>query len=68
MKTEIILKNFIDGSLIESTTSTYQEIYDLGKGEVIGKVPFSTRNEVKLAIESAQKDFEGWEQMPVDER
>jgi malonate-semialdehyde dehydrogenase (acetylating)/methylmalonate-semialdehyde dehydrogenase len=55
-----ILKNYINGEWIESTTQEYRDVVNPATGEVIAKVPFSTVEETNEAIAAAKKAFERW--------
>jgi len=62
------LQLFINGRWVDSSSTTAKPIYDPGKGEVIGEVPFALKEEVDEAVESAQRAFEDWREVPITER
>lgn len=62
------LELLIDGRWQGSASTQIQRIYDPGKGRPIGEVPFSTREEVNLAVEPSQISFEKWSRKPILER
>jgi malonate-semialdehyde dehydrogenase (acetylating)/methylmalonate-semialdehyde dehydrogenase len=55
-----ILKNYIDGEWIESSSEHIREVLNPATGEVIAKVPMSTTSETEEAIQAAHKAFPRW--------
>ena len=55
-----ILKNYINGEWIESSSSDIRDVFNPATGEVIARVPMSTTEETEVAIESANKAFPRW--------
>ncbi|WP_255298298.1 CoA-acylating methylmalonate-semialdehyde dehydrogenase [Brevibacillus dissolubilis] len=71
MKTDHVtkqLKNYIGGAWVDSETSRYEEIPNPATGEVISRVPLSTRAEVDAAVQAAKAAFPAWSQTPVVDR
>ncbi|WP_338602743.1 CoA-acylating methylmalonate-semialdehyde dehydrogenase [Sulfolobus tengchongensis] len=62
------LKLYINGEYVNSKTETWGKAYNPAKDEVIAEVPFSTKDEVRQAIQSAQEAFEKWREVPVTQR
>lgn len=62
------LQLFINGKWVDSSSTESRPIYDPGKGEVIGEAPFALKEEVDDAVESAQRAFESWREIPITER
>lgn len=63
------LKNYINGSWIKSETNHVEDVINPAKDEVIGRVPFSTKEEVKSAIGAAKESFESeWRNASINER
>ena len=62
------LQNYIGGTWVPSATDRYQEVPNPATGEVIGRVPLSTKNEVDAAVEAARLAFPAWSQTPVVDR
>ncbi|ARM74704.1 CoA-acylating methylmalonate-semialdehyde dehydrogenase [Acidianus manzaensis] len=62
------LKIYINGEIKESKTDTWGKAFNPTKDEVIANVPFSTRDEVREAIQSANEAFEKWKEIPITQR
>ncbi|WP_345587637.1 aldehyde dehydrogenase family protein, partial [Sulfurisphaera tokodaii] len=62
------LKLYIDGQRVESKTEIWGNVYNPAKDEIIAQVPFSTKDETKEAIQSAQEAFEKWRELPITDR
>ena len=63
------LEILIDGKWKNSDSDKIQHVYDPGKGSVIGEVPFATKEEVEITIETSQRAFEEkWSGLPILER
>lgn len=58
------LKNFVNGEWVESTTSKYLDIENPSTAKPIGKVPMTTVDETKAAIEAAQEAWQSWRETP----
>ena len=63
-----VLKLFINGKWVESSSSEYVDVYDPGLGKVIAKVPMATEAEVDEAVEAAYEAFKSWSKLPVPDR
>ena len=61
-------KLLINGEFVDSQTQEWHDIVNPATQEVIGHVPFATRDEVNAAIAAAQNAFEGWRQTPIQAR
>ena len=61
-------KLLINGEFVDSQTQEWHDIVNPATQEVIGQVPFATRDEVNAAIAAAQNAFEGWRQTPIQAR
>jgi len=59
-----VLKNYIDGEWVESTTDRLLDITNPATDAVIGQVPLSTRSEMDAAVESAQEAWWDWRSTP----
>ncbi|MEM3820777.1 MAG: CoA-acylating methylmalonate-semialdehyde dehydrogenase [Candidatus Micrarchaeaceae archaeon] len=63
-----VVKNFVNGEPVESESSENFDVFNPAFGSVIAKVPDSTTDEVRSAIDTAQDAFEKWKKVPVTER
>lgn len=59
---------FAAGEAQASQTREYFDIFDPSTGEIIGRAPRCTSEEVNLAIRSAQEAFPGWADTPAIKR
>jgi malonate-semialdehyde dehydrogenase (acetylating)/methylmalonate-semialdehyde dehydrogenase len=62
------LKNYINGSWIESKAKEEIDVFNPATKELIAKVPVSTREELDYAAEVAQQSFKQWKEVPVPKR
>jgi malonate-semialdehyde dehydrogenase (acetylating)/methylmalonate-semialdehyde dehydrogenase len=62
------LQNYVGGVWRNSQSEKMKEIYDPGRGVVIGSVPFSLEDEVDEAVEAAVNAYESWRNKPLSER
>ncbi|MEY7999662.1 CoA-acylating methylmalonate-semialdehyde dehydrogenase [Clostridium sp. Mt-5] len=62
------LKFFASGRWQESKTNRYMDVFNPSTGEIIAKAPCCTKEEVNIAIKSANDAFPKWSQMPVIKR
>jgi len=53
-------QNFIDNSFQSSRTSQWIDLHDPATNNLVTRVPQSTDEEMRAAVESAQKAFPGW--------
>jgi len=63
-----ILKNYINGKWVESKSTELLDVDNPATGEVIAKVPMSTKEEVNEAVRAAKEAFPEWRQVPAIER
>lgn len=69
MNTNIkIMKNYINGKWVDPENHGYIDVENPATGEILAKVPLSTREATNHAIESAVKAFPGWSNTPVARR
>ncbi|UUX33487.1 CoA-acylating methylmalonate-semialdehyde dehydrogenase [Fundicoccus culcitae] len=55
-----VLKNYINGEWVDSQTDTFEDVVNPATGEVIAKVPLSTRAELDEAAAVAAEAFKVW--------
>jgi len=61
--------NYIDGEWIAASSGETYETRDPGKtGEVVGRYPLSTAEDVDRAVEAAHRAFQEWRDVPAPER
>jgi len=63
-----IVRNFIGGRWVEARAARYEEVPNPATGEVIGRVPVSTREDVDRAVEAAKEAYQTWSKTPVPRR
>ncbi|KLU26103.1 methylmalonate-semialdehyde dehydrogenase [Caballeronia mineralivorans PML1(12)] len=61
-------KLLIDGKFVESTTKEWRDIVNPATQELVGRVPFATKEEVDAAVASAVKAFQTWRLTPLGTR
>ncbi|MET3697522.1 methylmalonate-semialdehyde dehydrogenase [acylating] [Bacillus oleivorans] len=62
------IKNYMSGKWVEATTAKVEEVFNPATGEVIGRVPLSTREDVERAVLAAKKAFQEWKNVAVPKR
>ncbi|MDE1852437.1 MAG: CoA-acylating methylmalonate-semialdehyde dehydrogenase [Thaumarchaeota archaeon] len=68
MSSQTDLELLIGGRWTKSETSEWQSYYDPAMGRPLGKVPFSTKEEVAKAADSAAAAFDAWRSTPMGVR
>ena len=63
-----VLKNYVGGKWVDTAGGKFGEVINPSTGEVIAKVPLSTKEDVANAVETAQKTFETWRNVPAPKR
>ncbi len=58
------LQNYINGQWLPSASAVVQDVVNPATGEVMARVPLSTRDEVDQAVQAAQEAFWGWRSTP----
>ncbi|SNZ17566.1 methylmalonate-semialdehyde dehydrogenase [acylating] [Terribacillus aidingensis] len=62
------LKNYIGGKWVDSQSNDWEEVPNPATGEIIARVPLSTKQELNSAVENAQAAFQDWKKVPVPKR
>lgn len=62
------LQNFVDGQWLSSSSAQAIPVLNPAFSATLAEVPLSTANDVKIAVEAAERAFPGWRQTPVLER
>ncbi|MEO8514143.1 MAG: aldehyde dehydrogenase [Ignavibacteria bacterium] len=63
-----MIKNYINGELIEPVSEKYFDNFDPAIGEAYGIVPDSDERDVELAVSAAEAAFPAWANKPAEER
>src|SRR3989339_320575 len=63
-----MLKNYIDGEWVDSSSKNFLEVRNPASAEVLAKVPLSTATEVDVAVQAAQKAYWEWRTTPPVQR
>lgn len=58
-------KNFINGQFLESATSKYIEVPDPATNQIVTRVPETTPEELKAAVDAAKKAFPKWRKTTI---
>ena len=67
-QTVLTVKNFINGQWVESSSSQMEEVPNPATGEVIARVPISTREDVDHAVNVANAAYKKWKKVAVPKR
>lgn len=62
------IKNYINGQFVNPIQNNWIDNYNPSIGEVYGKIPNSSREDVELAYEAAKKAFPAWSNTTLEER
>src|SRR5699024_6907714 len=57
------IQNYIGGEWVDSTSQQSEKVYNPATGEVIARVPISTRADLDRAVQVASKAFETWKEV-----
>lgn len=63
-----LLKNYINGQWVESNSSESLEVPNPATGEVLARVPISTKEDLDKAVKAADYAFQKWKHVPVPKR
>lgn len=64
----LVLKNFIDGQWVPSSSSHNQAVFNPASEEELAQVPLGCAEDVHKAVAAAKKAFPQWRRTPVTER
>lgn len=62
------LKNYINGEWVSVSIDRYEDVPNPATGEILCRVPLSTKEDVDLAVKAAREAFKTWSQTPVPKR
>lgn len=63
-----VFKNYINGEWIDSQSGDFEDVYNPSTGEIIARVPHSTRAELDEAAEVANQAFTTWSKVSIPNR
>ncbi|ESU33955.1 methylmalonate-semialdehyde dehydrogenase [Bacillus sp. 17376] len=63
-----VLKNYINGEWVDAQSTEALDVPNPATGEVLARVPISTKADVDLAISAANEAFKTWKNTPVPKR
>lgn len=63
-----VLKNYIGGKWVASTSNQTESVYNPATGEVLAEVPISNADDLNQAIATAKEAFETWKNVAVPRR
>lgn len=63
-----VVRNYSSGTWVDADCDGYLDVENPSTGEIIGKIPLSTKDEVNRAIEGARTAFSEWSKTPVSRR
>src|SRR5437588_4661695 len=62
------LDNFIGGRWVQARGTEFFDVHNPAVGEIIGRTPLSTAEDVDAAVQAASQAFPGWRDTPVNAR
>ncbi|HZH61442.1 MAG TPA: CoA-acylating methylmalonate-semialdehyde dehydrogenase [Metabacillus sp.] len=68
IKTVQTLKNFISGQWVESSSRQVEEVPNPATGEILARVPISTREDLDHAVKVANEAYKKWKKVAVPKR
>src|SRR5499427_8855944 len=63
-----VLDNFIGGTWVKAHATEFFDVHNPAVGEVIGRTPLSTADDVDAAVQAAARAFPSWRDTPVNAR
>ncbi|MBD1382488.1 CoA-acylating methylmalonate-semialdehyde dehydrogenase [Metabacillus arenae] len=64
----VLLKNYIDGEWVDARGTETLEVPNPATGELLARVPISSKEDVDLAVSAAKTAFKAWKYTPVPKR
>lgn len=62
------MKNYISGQWVDARTESFEEVPNPATGEIMSRVPLSSKQDVDDAVKAALAAFPAWSAKPVVER
>ena len=59
---------YLNGEFVPSSSKKYSDVKNPATQEILSRVPFTLKEEMEKAVQSAQNAFHSWKQTPVSER
>ncbi|CAH0343811.1 CoA-acylating methylmalonate-semialdehyde dehydrogenase [Bacillus sp. CECT 9360] len=63
-----IVKNFVGGIWVDSSSEKYEAVPNPATGELLARVPLSTREDLEHAVAVAKEAFQTWKKVAVPQR
>jgi len=67
-KETMLLKNYINGEWVDAKGKDILDVPNPATGELLAKVPISSKEDVELAVSAAKEAFKAWKEVPVPKR
>lgn len=67
-KETMLLKNYINGEWVDAKGKDILDVPNPATGELLAKVPISSKEDVELAVSAAKEAFKAWKDVPVPKR
>ncbi|XOK62377.1 CoA-acylating methylmalonate-semialdehyde dehydrogenase [Paenibacillus elgii] len=68
MSNEKLLQNYIGGQWVDATSGKEDIVTNPATGEVLARVPLSSREDLDQAVRTAKEAFKQWSRVPVPRR
>lgn len=68
MSNEKLLQNYIGGQWVDATSGKEDIVTNPATGEVLARVPLSSRDDLDQAVQTAKEAFKQWSRVPVPRR
>ena len=63
-----VLKNYINGEWVDAESAETLDVPNPATGEIIARVPISSKEDVDKAVQAAKEAFQTWKNTPVPKR
>src|SRR3979409_708253 len=64
----VTLDNFIGGQWVKARTTDFFDVHNPAVGDIIGRTPLSSPDDVDAAVQAAAQAFPAWRDTPVNAR
>lgn len=68
VKNGALVQNFIGGEWVKAETEREDLVPNPATGEILARVPLSTRSDLDRAVQTAEEAFQTWSKVPVPRR